>query len=249
MKRKERHHLKKNPVAEFMVSAERYVAVHSRRITTVLIVAAVAVIALAAILVVRQQTAARADRLLAEAMVALNAEVIPTGTRGEADVPAAAQLGASGAFATEAAKLRAALPALETAATTYPNTQAAIVARYHMAAALASLGNHDEAIATFEEVERRAGERSLYGRMARLGRADTHVQAGRFDEAIDLWKQLAERRDDTMPADFILMELARAYVAKGDTEEARRTYSEIVDQHPDSIYSVEARAQLDSLAG
>jgi TolA-binding protein len=249
MKRKERHHLKKNPVAEFISSTQRFLDVHARRITTVLVVAAVVVIAAAAILAVRQQTASRADRLLAEALVALSAEVIPTGTRGEADVPAAAQFGATGAFATEAAKLNAALPRLEVAATTYPNTQAGIIARYHMGAALATLGRHDEAIEAFEDVERRAGTGNLYGRMARLGLADTHVQAGRFDEAITIWKQIADSRDEAMPPDAILMELARAYVAKGDTEEARRTYAEIVDEHPDSIYSVEARAQLENLAG
>jgi tetratricopeptide (TPR) repeat protein len=249
MKRKERHHLKQNPMAEFVTAAQFFVEKNARRITTVLVVIAVAAVAIVAVMAVQRQTAARADRLLAEGLVALSAEVIPTGTRGEADVPAAAQLGATGAFATESAKLNAALPKLQVAANTYPNTQAGIVARYHMAAALTTLGRHEEALTAFEEVERRAGSGSLYGQMARFGRAATYQEAGRHDEAIAIWRDIADTRDETMPPDAVLMELARAYVAKGDTEEARRTYAEIVEQHPDSIFSGEARAQLDSLAG
>ena len=47
----------------------------------------------------------------------------------------------------------------------------------------------------------------------------------------------------------ILMELARAYVAQGNQEEARRTFTQIVDEHPTSPYSAEARAELDAPQG
>ena len=44
-------------------------------------------------------------------MVALNARVVPAGAAGaEGDAPAAAQIGATGTFSTEAAKLNAAHP-------------------------------------------------------------------------------------------------------------------------------------------
>ena len=45
------------------------------------------------------------------------------------------------------------------------------------------------------------------------------------------------------------MQLARAYVQKGNTEEARKTFTEIVDKHPDSPYSPEAREELANLKG
>ena len=45
------------------------------------------------------------------------------------------------------------------------------------------------------------------------------------------------------------MQLAKAYVQKGNTAEARKTYNEIVDKHPDSPYSAEARAELENLKG
>jgi TolA-binding protein len=180
-------------------------------------------------------------------MVALNARVVPAGEKTEGDVPAAATLGATGTFATEEAKLNAAVPKLRAAADAYPDSNAGITARYHLAGALAALGKHQEAIQAFDDVAKRAGNDSLYGRMARLGKADTQAHAGQLDAAIATWKDMSNSKD--VPVDAILMQLARAYVQKGNKEDARKTFTQIVDQHPDSPYSQEARAELENLKG
>jgi TolA-binding protein len=85
--------------------------------------------------------------------------------------------------------------------------------------------------------------------MAKLGQADVQSRAGQFDAAIVTLKELAAGSVAELPADAVLMELARAYVAKGNTEDARKTLSQIVDQHPDSPYTSDARTQLDALKG
>ena len=90
--------------------------------------------------------------------------------------------------------MTAALPKLQAAADAYPDSAAGITARYHLAGALAALGRHDEAITQFDEVIRRAGSGSLYGRMARLGKADTQARAGQLDAAIATWKGMAASR-------------------------------------------------------
>ena len=95
----------------------------------------------------------------------------------------------------------------------------------------------------------RTGDDTLYGRMARLGKADAQARAGQLDAAIDTWKSMAADDAEEMPVDAILMQLARAYVQKGNTEEARKTFTEIVDKHPDSPYSQEAREELANLKG
>ena len=51
------------------------------------------------------------------------------------------------------------------------------------------------------------------------------------------------------PVDAILMELGRAYTQKGDREEARKTYTQLIDQHPNSPYTSQARTELDNLKG
>ena len=249
MKRIERKHLKENELAHSIEAARDYMAPRRKAMTTVALIVAAFVVAIIGIGIWRERSQGASEQALAEAMVALNAPVVPAGVEGAEGVPAAAQLGATGTFATESAKLNAALPKLKAAADSYPDTSAGIQARYHLAGALAALGRHDEAIAAFDEVVNRMGDDTLYGRMARLGKADAQARAGQLDAAIDTWKSMAADDAEEMPVDAILMQLARAYVQKGNTEEARKTFTEIVDKHPDSPYSPEAREELANLKG
>jgi tetratricopeptide (TPR) repeat protein len=249
MKSKERHRLKENELAHSLTAAREYLEPRGKQIGGLIVVVLLIVAAIAGITLIRGRTTTDAQRLLADAMVALNARVVPAAAPANqpGEVPAAAQLGAEGSFATEEAKLNAALPKLKAAADAYPDTEPGITARYHMAGALAALGRTKEAIEAFDDVGRRAGNDSLYGRMARLGKADTEAKAGQLDAAIATWKELASSADENLPKDAILMELAKAYVAKGQQEEARKTFTQLVDEHPTSPYMPEARAELEAL--
>ena len=53
----------------------------------------------------------------------------------------------------------------------------------------------------------------------------------------------------SLPADAVLMELARAYRLAGNTGEARKTLQQVVEQHADSQYATEAKAELEKLKG
>ena len=251
MKRKERHHLKENEIAQTIAATREFVEQRQGQLTTLVILVVLIVGGILGITVWRRQSSAQAEQALADAMVAMNARVIPPSATGEqpGDVPAAATIGAVGSFPSEAAKLTAALPKLKAAADKYPDTPSGITARYHYASALAALGKHQEAVQAFDDVVRRAGPNTLYGRMSRLGKADTQLRAGQLDAAITTWKELAAGTDDTLPKDAILMELAKAYVAKGNREEARKTFTQLVDEHPTSPYTAEARTELESLKG
>jgi len=252
MRRDERQHLKENELAHSLASLQEFVGPRSKALGVVVIaIVVVAVIAIGAV-VIRQRSQTQGQALLADALVALDARVVPAtpaAQPGQAgDAPAAAQFGATGTFSTEAAKLSAALPKLKAAADAYPDAPAGITARYHMAGALAALGRHDEAIAAFDDVTKRSGANSLYGRMARLGKADAQARAGQLDAAITTWKTMVTQDAANLPVDAILIELGRAYVTKGNTAEAKQAFTQIVDQHPDSPYAQEARTSLDSLS-
>ena len=249
MKRKERHHLKENELAHSIETAREFLETKQRPIAGVAVGIVVVVLAVVGFVVYRQQTQSRGSELLAQAMVALNARVVPTGTPGEDNLPAGATLGATGTFSTEEAKLKAALPKLKAAADEYPDSASGVTARYHMAGALAALGRHQDAIQAFDEVARRGGASSLYGRMARLGKADTQARSGQLDAAIATWKEMTTATADDLPVDAILMDLGRAYVQKGNTEEARKTFTEIVEKHSDSPYLADARTELENLKG
>lgn len=249
MKRQERHHLKENELAQGLATAREFLEPRAGQVKTIAIGVAAIVLVLLAVVLVRQRSASKAEQALAEAMVALNAPVVPTSDRESADLPAAAQLGATGSFATEKAKLQAAVPKLRAAADAYPDKAQGLTARYHLAGALAALGQNADAAKEFDVVAQKASADTFYGRMARLGRADALARSGQLDQAITSWKELADKKDDTLPADAILFSLGRAYVAKGNKEEARKTFTELVDQHPQSPYLTEAKTELENLKG
>jgi lipopolysaccharide biosynthesis regulator YciM len=79
-----------------------------------------------------------------------------------------------------------------------------------------------------------------------MGRADALVRAGQHDAAIATWKTLASSTDEALPKDAILMELGKAYQAAGNTEEARKTFNQLIEEHPASPYTPEARVELGS---
>jgi outer membrane protein assembly factor BamD (BamD/ComL family) len=83
--------------------------------------------------------------------------------------------------------------------------------------------------------------------MARLGEADAHLAAGQYDPAIAIYKELADRNDEDLPLDGVLVQLGRAYAGAGKTTEARQTFTRVLDQFPESPFLTEARRELDRL--
>jgi tetratricopeptide (TPR) repeat protein len=246
MKRTERQHLKEHELAQALASAREFIEPRRKQLTTVAVALVVIAIVVVAAMSIRQRRATRGQDLLADAMVALNARVVPAQPGDPTDVPAAAQFGNSGTFSTEEAKLKAAVPKLKAAADAYPDSEAGITARYHLASAYAALGQPADAIREYDDVIKRAGD-SLYGHMAKFGKADTLSRSGQIDAAIAAWKDLSAQNSDEVPQDAVLLELGKAYMQKGNRDEARKTYTQLVDEHPDSVYSGEARQELENL--
>ena len=50
-----------------------------------------------------------------------------------------------------------------------------------------------------------------------------------------------------MPIDGILMQLGRAYALAGRKEEAVRTFTRVTDEFPTSMYSSDARRELEDV--
>lgn len=246
MKARERHHLKENELAHSIEVAREFIEPRRKQLTLVAFVVFLVAVAVIGFTMVRQRTQDNAHRMLSEAMVVLDAQVIPSQPSDpNSPTPPAAAMSGTGTYTTEAEKLNAAVPKLRAAADAYPDSDAGITARYHLAGALAALGKHQEAMQAYDEVAKRGGN-NLYGRMARLGKAEEQARAGQYDAAIATYKELADKKDSDLPTDAILMQLARWYEAAGKKEDARKTLTKIVDEHPDSPYASEARQELDA---
>ncbi len=93
------------------------------------------------------------------------------------------------------------------------------------------LGRPADAVAEYQQVVERAGS-GVYGEMARLGVAEAQVRAGQYEQAINTFKELAQRKDGALPVDAILMQLGRTYVAAGKTADAQQTFNRLVEEYP-----------------
>jgi hypothetical protein len=240
MKRTERHHLKENDFAEWLLGVTAWFEANRQTVLyggiAILLIGA----GVAGTVAYRQMNAGRASGMLAEAMSLAEAPIVP---------PSAAEAGKApvqqpGTYPTDRARLEAALPKLMAVADAYPGTDAGIMARYRAAAALVAVGKTADGILRYREVIEKG--HGVYLVMARLGIADAQVAAGQFDQAIASYKEAAALNSEDAPADGILMQLARAYRLAGNAEEATKTLKRVAGEFPQSPYAPVAKRELES---
>lgn len=246
MKTNERHHLKDNELAHALGDAQTWANDNSKNIIT--IVAAIVIVggSVLGFTLWRSSTDNKARTLLAEAMVVEESRIAPpappTGTTNDPNAIGGQQ---PGTYPTEQAKLEAALPKFKAAADAFPTHDAGITARYHLAKTLVGLGKYDEAMKEYDQVI--ASGAALLSKSAKLGKAQAQMLAAQYEPAITTFKQIADAKDPQLPSEAVLMELARAYKAAGKADDAKKTLTEIVEQHADSPYASEARAEIDRM--
>ena len=238
MKRTERQHLKQNELQAFARQARDTIEAR-RRETTVIVALAVVVGALAvAYFGWREHVQNKAHGLLAQAMIVQDARIGP---------PPAPGTPANGLyFPTERERAQAALTKFKVAADAYPSTDAGIFARYQEAATALALGDPAHATASYQLVIEKAGD-GFYGQMARLGLAEAQARAGQYDQAINTFKELAQRKDGPLPVDGILMQLGRTYLDAGKRADAQQTFNKLVEEYPESPFTADARKELETL--
>ena len=238
MKRTERHHLKENELRTFARHAAEAVEARGRESMMVLaVVAAIAVIALG-YFGWRTRVNTKADAMLADALIVAEARIGPPPAPG---TPAGGLY-----FPTERERSQAALTKFKAAADAYPSTDAGVYARYQEAATTLALGNSMQATAVFQQVIDKAGT-SFYGQMARLGHAEAMARAGQYDQAINTYKEMAQRKDGPLPVDGILMQLAKTYLEAGKRADAQQTFNRLIEEYPESPFTGDARRELETL--
>ena len=246
MKTTERQHLKDNELAIALNQAQHWADSNSRSLITAIGAIIVVAIAVFGYMAFRNNADNKARELLTSAMVIEEARVMPPGPpAGTTNDPNAIAGQPPGTYPTEKAKLEAAVPKFQAAADAYPATDSGLTARFHLARALVTLGRTEDGIKEYDKVI--AGGNALLARSARLGKADAQIRTAQYDPAIATFKQIVDTKEAGLPMEGVLMELARAYTLAGKTEDARKTLTLIVEQHADSPYASEARAQIERL--
>jgi predicted negative regulator of RcsB-dependent stress response len=246
MKTTERHHLKDNELAIAINQAQDWAGKNSSTLTATVVGIAVVAIAVIGFMAWRNGSDNKARAALAEAMVIEEARVMPPqAPAGMTNDPTAVGGQLPGTYPTEKAKLEAALPKFQAAADTYASTESGLTARFHLAGVLIALGRVDDGLKEYDKVI--AGGNAMLARSAKLGKADAQIRAAQYDAAIATLKQMVDAKEPGLPAEAMLMELARAYKLAGKSEDARKTLTQVVEQHADSPYAQEARAEIDKL--
>jgi TolA-binding protein len=237
MKRTERHHLKQNEFAALARGARDVVDARRRPVIGVLVAVLAILAGTVGYVVWLRSVENRAGRLLADAIAIELARVGPP--------PAQPQPNSPPSFSTERERSQAALVKFKAVADEYPSTDAGLEARYREASARLTLGEPKEAAAAYQQVVDRAGS-SFLGQMARMGVAESQTRAGQFDQAISIYSDLAQKKDEPI-VDTVLLQLGRTYRDAGKRAEAEQTFNRLISEHPDSRLVEEARRELNSL--
>jgi TolA-binding protein len=244
MKSTDRHRLKENDLA-YTVARTRQIVEQRRKEVIMVVIAVIAVtVVIGGYLGWRASREGKADALLASALTAVEAPVYTPPPPAPGSPP---PVQPPGTFRTERERLDAALPKLQAAADAYPDTEAGITARYQLAAALAELGRFAEAEQRYSEVVQKAGSRSIYRQTAKLGVGEAQLAQGKGDAAMATFKELTTDTNSQLPVDGVLMQLGRAAIAAGKSDEATRAFTRVVDEFPQSLYASEAREKIATL--
>lgn len=251
MRRTERRHLKQNALADWLGDVQARLRRGGRAATVAGGLVVALLVATAAAYGWQQWRSARASELLASAMTIINAPVVtppfePETAGDDPEAPPEPFVQPRGSYPSEAAKLEEAVPELLAAADAYPRLTQGIAARYQAAAALSTLERTSEADAQYQQVIELAGDR-IYGGMARLGLAETHLKGGAFADAIALLEAESTGVDSDMPLDAVLMRLGRAYDLAEQPGDAIAAFTRVVDEYPASPYASDARREVEVL--
>jgi TolA-binding protein len=239
MKRTERHHLKDNEFARLAGGAREVIETRGRQLIGLALAIVVVIAAVLGYSAWRGMAESRAGALLAEATLLDDARVGPPPAEGGPDTAAVT-------FKTPREKAQAQLTKFKVVADEYPSTDSGAFARYREGSTRMALGMPKEAAEAFQQVIDHSGN-PLYTRMARLALAEAETQSGQFDQAISTYTDLAQRKDDGLPIDGVLIQLARTYRQAGKKSEAEQTLNRVIAEFPGSPFSDDARRELDVL--
>ena len=119
------------------------------------------------------------------------------------------------------------------------------LALYYQGVTLQKLGRTDDAISSLESVQLGEDASPTLG-AAKALLADLLVEAGQTDRAIELLVEVASRSESAFPPEMALLQLGRIYHAQGNGEQARESWTRVVDEYPQSPAASRASQLLGS---
>lgn len=127
----------------------------------------------------------------------------------------------------------------------YPSTNPGKLARYYSALCLEDLERHNQALEELKKIS--SGSDKELAAMAQYQTAVIYARTGKTDDAVKLFRALADKPSVIVSRPFVLMELART-LRTSNPKEARTIYLQIKLEFPDTQLAEQADRGLDSLS-
>jgi hypothetical protein len=148
-------------------------------------------------------------------------------------------------YPDENARLQDALNKFTAVANKYPSTNPGKIARYYAALCLEDLERHNQAL---EELKKISGSSDKeLAAMAQYQTAVIDVRTGKTDDAVKIFRALADRKSAIVPRPLVLLELAGA-LRSSNPKEAASIYQQIKKEFPDTTLADQADRGLESLS-
>jgi predicted negative regulator of RcsB-dependent stress response len=148
-------------------------------------------------------------------------------------------------FANDAARAEAASLKFTNVADKYPSTNPGKLARYYSALCFEDLDRHNQAL---EELKKISGgrDKELAG-MAQYQMAVIYSRTGKPEDAVKIFRAMADKPTVLVPRPLVLLELA-GVLRKSNAQEAASIYQQIKKDYPASAIAEEADRGLDALS-
>ena len=237
MKRAERHHLKQD---EFLAEVERvttWVRGNQKNVVNVTLVVAAAALLLGGLYIYTGRQAESARTLLGAALDQYHGTV---GARPEGADPSTPH------FATADEKYRTALASFQKVTDQFSSYQAGRQARYYLGLCHVELKDFEAAERALQEL--RSGKRDLLYYLGSRSLAAVKVERSDYASASEIYRTLVDDKDNPLPKDHLLFELAKVEEKAGHPDEARLYYDRMVAEHPDSQLRGDAMTRSEALA-
>jgi hypothetical protein len=148
-------------------------------------------------------------------------------------------------YPDETAKSTDAMTKFTKVADKYPSTNPGRLARYYAALCLENLDKQNQALEELKKISS-GGDKELAS-MAHYQMAVIYARTGKTDDAVKLFRALADKPSAFVPRPLALLELA-GVLRQTNPKEAANVYQQIKKEFPDSTIAEQADRGLDTVA-
>jgi hypothetical protein len=231
-----RKELKQDKIKETLEHGAEAVYSHSQTTLAILVVILVIVSGYGGWRIYNDRKTAEASRAFDNAKKAFDGRIGPSIDPGDTSELS---------YADETARSQDALIKFSAVADKYPSTYPGKQARYYAALCLENLDRQNQAMEELKKIS--SGDDKELAAMAQYQMAVLDSRTGKTDEAVKIFRALADKPSIFVPRSLALLELA-GVLRHTNPQEAITVYKQIKTEFPDTAISEEAERGLETVA-